>query len=73
MNRDLRSKTNRAINYYIATDRMQGERENVLNHIANTYLMNQELMKTFKISQKEVDDEVEKIVDDILSTYGGME
>lgn len=73
MNRDLRIKTNRAINYYIATDRMVGERENVLNHIANTYLMNQELMKTFKISQKEVDEEVEKIVDDILETYGGME
>lgn len=60
---------NKAINYYIATDKMQGERENVLNHIANTYLMNQELMKTFKISQKEVDEEVERIVDDILETY----
>lgn len=64
-------KTNKAINYYIATDRIQGERENVLNHIANTQLMNLELMKTFKISQKEVDDEMELIVNDILETYGG--
>lgn len=71
MNRDLKAKTNKAINYYIATDRIQGERENVLNHIANTQLMNLELMKTFKISQKEVDDEMEMIVNDILETYGG--
>lgn len=71
MNRDLKAKTNKAINHYIATDRIQGERENVLNHIANTQLMNLELMKTFKISQKEVDDEMELIVNDILETYGG--
>ena len=42
-----------------------------MNHIANTQLMNLELMKTFKISQKEVDDEMEMIVNDILETYGG--
>lgn len=69
MNKELRAKTNRAINYYIATDKIKGERENVLNHVANTYLMNIELMKTFHISQREVDEEVEKIVDDILETY----
>lgn len=73
MNKELRTKTNRAINYYITTDRIQGERENVLNHIANTHLMNLELMKTFHINQKEVDEEVERIVDDILETYGGIE
>ena len=69
MNKELRTRMNKAINHYIATDRIQGERENVLNHIANTYLMNQELMKTFKITQREVDEEVERIVDDILETY----
>lgn len=69
MTKEQRSKMLRAVNYYISTDRMQGERETILEHIANTHLMNLELMQTFKISQAEVDEEVEKIVDDILETY----
>ncbi len=72
MTKEQRAKMMKALNHYISTDRIQGEREAVLEHVANMTLMNQELIKTFHISQKEIDTEVEKIVDDILETYDGQ-
>jgi len=72
MTKEQKAKMKKALNHYISTDKMPGCKEDYLENIANQTLMNQELMMTFNIKQKEIDDEIEKICDDILETYDGQ-
>ena len=69
MTKEQRAKMKKALNHYITTDRMPGCKEDYLNNIANQTLMNQELIMTFHITQKEIDNEIERICDDILEKY----
>lgn len=69
MTKEQKAKMKKALNHYITTDPLKGTKEGNLEFLANTFLVMQERMMTFKISQKEIDAEVEKIVDDILETY----
>ena len=72
MTKEQRAKRKKALNHYIKTDKMPGCKEDYLNNIANQTLMNQELIMTFHITQKEIDNEIERICDDILETYDGQ-
>ena len=69
MTKEQRAKMKKALNHYITTDKMPGCKEDYLNNIANQTLMNQELIMTFHITQKEIDNEIERICDNILETY----
>ena len=69
MTKEQRAKMKKALNHYIKTDKMPGCKEDYLNNIANQTLMNQELMMTFHITQKEIDNEIERVCDDILEKY----
>lgn len=59
----------KALNHYITTDKRVGDRDAFINDMANSYLAYKELQMTYNIKQKEVDDEVCKIVDEIWEKY----
>ena len=69
MTKEQRAKMKKALNHYITKDKMPGCKEDYLNNIANQTLMNQELIMTFHITQKEIDNEIERVCDDILENY----
>lgn len=70
MNKEQKAKMKKALNHYIATDKRVGDRDEFINDMANSYLAYQELKMTFNVKQKEIDEEVNKIVDEICERYG---
>ena len=70
MKKEQKAKMKKALNHYITTDKRVGDRDAFISDMANSYLAYHELMMTYKIKQKEVDEEVGKIVDEIIERYG---
>lgn len=66
MSKELKGKMNKVINYYITKDKINRNRDEVINDMANSYLAYQELKKTFNVKKKEIDEELEKVLDEII-------